>query len=161
MSNATTDLWPEDLVVNVQTPAMILNEQAEALGKRTQRIVRSDVSDTYQGTLRSIDFELVAPIIGFRARLLQVRHQQDRPYPCVVIAGALWEEDEPEADEWATDWKLTLEEYYQAREAESPDELRKLLRVVFNAPDTKSLLFSLVARSNEVATKAPVQTTES
>jgi hypothetical protein len=160
MSNATTDLWPEDLVVNVQTPAMILNEQAEALGKRTQGIVRSSTSDSYQGTLRSIDFELTAPVIGFRARLLQVRHEEERPYPCVVVAGALRDDPELEPED-ADTWALTPAEFEQACEAESPDELRKLLRTVFNAPETKSMLFSLVARSNEVAAKAPAQTTES
>ncbi|QJW97673.1 hypothetical protein FTUN_5250 [Frigoriglobus tundricola] len=43
MADDNSDLWLKDLVVDVLSPIMILNERAESLAKRTQGIVKGEV----------------------------------------------------------------------------------------------------------------------
>lgn len=156
MATDSTDLWPTDLVVDVLSPTMILNEQAEALAKRTQGIVRGEVLPGNSSDLEQLTFDLVAPAIGNRQRLLRVRYAPDLPYPVVLIASPLSRElhemlldaVDPKA------WKLNPQDVSQARLAHTPNEMREFLKRIFNAPTTRSMLFSFVARSNEFTRRA-------
>ncbi|MCI0699697.1 MAG: hypothetical protein L0241_01250 [Planctomycetia bacterium] len=150
MANDNSDLWPPDLVVDVLTPLMILNEQAEALAKRTQGVVKGEVLNTLARPFELLTFDLLAPAIGFRHRLLAARFVMERPYPVVLIADSL---SDPLpgiecADE--SEWNLSDEEHSRARLAHTPDDVRKLLKQIFNNSRTRGVLFSMVARSNEV-----------
>jgi len=158
MNVSESDLWPSDVVVDVLSPLMILNEQAEALTKRTQGIVRGEVLPGNAGTFEQLSFDIVAPAIAIRQRLLLARFSKEMPYPVVLIAAPLVRHFSTAnvtqiADEQAeiAHWKLSSErELSQARLASSPSEVRALLRLVFHAPATKAALLSLIARSNEV-----------
>lgn len=155
MANDNSDLWPPDLVVDVLSPIMILNEQAEALTKRTQGIVKGEVLPGVAGKLKQVSFDLVAPALRIRQRILHVRYREEFPYPAVLIAGPLSRGSitfDPKSADHAdpTEWMLSGDEQHQARLAHTPSDVRELLKVVFNAPSNRATLFSLVARSNEV-----------
>ncbi|MDY3562098.1 hypothetical protein R5W23_003544 [Gemmata sp. JC673] len=170
MATNESDLWPADLVVDVLSPTMILNEQAEALAKRTQGIVRGEIYPGNAGQFEQLIFDLVAPAVGVRQRILNVRFAHDFPYPVVLLAKPFDFKDDsgwPHAQAApARNWNLSNDEVYLSRLAHSPAEMRDLLKLVFNAPQTRAMLFSLIARSNEVTgppqrpgteTKAPIE----
>jgi hypothetical protein len=153
MANDKSDLWPPDLVVDVLSPIMILNEQAEALAKRTQGIVKGEVLPSVAGKFKQISFDLVAPAVGVRQRILRVRYSEEFPYPVVLIAPPFYrlivlstfdDYADPET------WNLSDDEKSLARLAHTPNEVRECLKTVFNSSTTRTMLFSLVARSNEV-----------
>jgi hypothetical protein len=155
MPNDNSDLWPPDLVVDVLSPVMILNEQAEVLAKRTKGIVKGEVLPGVAGKFEQISFDIVAPAAGVRQRILRVRYSKEYPYPVVLIAPPLergsFEISGTESDQAdPTQWKLAVDESIQARVAYTPNDVREFLKRIFNAPTTRAALFSLVARSNEV-----------
>jgi hypothetical protein len=163
MATDESDLWPADLVVDVRSPIMILNEQAEALSKRTKGIVKGEVVSGVSGRFEQPSFDLVAPAVGVRHRILRVRYSKELPYPVVLIAGPLQRNIVAFADQpdFATpaEWNLAGDEAAQARLAHTPNEVREFLKTIFNAPTSRATLFSLVARSNEVigAVRSPTE----
>ncbi|MBN9121634.1 MAG: hypothetical protein J0I06_21225 [Planctomycetes bacterium] len=155
MAEDDSDLWPADIVVDVVPPVAILNEQAEALAKKTQGIVKGEVRSNTTDQFEQLSFDLVAPAVGLRQRILLMRFVRDFPYPVVLIAAPLTSplagsSGSPEARDLLLTWKLSDAEQRQARLAHTPREVRELLKTIFNAPATRGALFSLIARSNEV-----------
>lgn len=157
MTNDDFDLWPTDLAVDVVPPLVILNEQAEALSKRTGGIIKVLMLQSSVGPFVQHSLDLWAPAIGFRHRLLLVRYDQTMPYPVVVIAEPLSNDldhhdlDQPDQ----STWKLSEIETKQARLAYTPKDVRDLLKKIFNSPTIRPVLFSMVARSNEVKLLLP------
>jgi hypothetical protein len=155
MAESNIDLWPPDIVVDVLSPQMILNEQAEALAKRTQGILRGEVLPGVAETFAQLNFDIVAPAVGLRQRLLSARYSYERPYPVVLIADPFVRHlgIARESADYAEpkQWKLSSErEESQARLASTPNDVRDLLKLLFHAATTKAALLSLIARSNEV-----------
>jgi hypothetical protein len=153
MASDESDLWPSDLAVDVVPPLTILNEQAEALSKKTGGIVKAEIVHVaVAGAFTQYGLDLWAPAIGFRHRLLLVRYDHTMPYPVVLIAASLLQpmdyHDPNEPDQET--WKLNEIETKQARLAYTPKNVRDLLKSIFNSPSTRAALFSMVARSNEV-----------
>ncbi|MFO0826320.1 MAG: hypothetical protein U0792_24910 [Gemmataceae bacterium] len=159
MATELLDLWPSDLNVDAVSPRMLLNEQAEVLARKTKGLVRGEVSisseapnDT-EGPVEQLNFDLFAPAVGFRQRLLFLRYGKETLYPVAIMATALRDRGE------ITGTPTTITEAaangrYPARFAASPEEVQEVLRIVFNAPTTKATLFSLIARSNEIRAKS-------
>jgi hypothetical protein len=164
MPNEVSDLWPADLAVDVVPPLTILNEQAEALGKKTGGIVKAEILPVaVAGAFTQYGLDLWAPAVGFRHRLLLARYDQSMPYPVVLIATSLYNshEDTPNS----INWELSDHEAMIARLAYTPKDVRDLLKLIFNSPTTRAALFSMIARSNDLKSslqnesKQPVEPT--
>jgi len=153
MSTELLDLWPTDLDLDAPSPLMILNIQAEALTRRTKGVIRgevtlnSEVPTGGEASVEQLNFDLVAPAVGFRQRLLFVRYGKETLYPVAVMSDA-FENQAP------TTITPTTSDRTRAHFAASPQEVKELLKLVFNAPTTKATLSSLIARSNEVRAKS-------
>lgn len=87
MSTATRDLWPADLVAeDVLGPEDILDEQAELLTRRMHgllqgRIVRTEASDRIM-----LGFEVYAPRLDQTKRLFSVHHRLELEYPAAFVS---------------------------------------------------------------------------
>jgi hypothetical protein len=157
MPTDPTDLWPAEITVDVLSPLMILNEQAATLAKRTQGIVKGEVVSGTAGDLQQLSFDLRAPAIGFRHRLLECRYAKDHPYPIVVLAQALifsgsqGQQKQSLNEQYADPalWKLSESEQWIARVGHTPAQTREILRVIFNSSKTLAILLSMIARTNE------------
>ena len=97
---AEIDLWPADLRSNsdLRSPLRVLKEQASALGRKTNGLVEgktetilaqpewAEISGLLGGEMSVHSFFLVAPVISYRRRLLQVAHNPVEFYPLALRA---------------------------------------------------------------------------
>lgn len=151
----TSDLWPEDLVgeLEVRAPRTILKEQASLLGKRTKNLIEGDVRphqleeaptglEQIMGTRRPspvvnetflYDFYVVAKTLGYRYKLLSIQHDINL-YPVGVS---------PDEDIMA---EITDGEKVQIRWAQTEQELTELLQRIFAAQKTRRVIRALLAQ---------------
>jgi hypothetical protein len=132
MSTTVGDLWPEDLRVPDETaPALLMRQQAEFLGVRTNGRVEADV------ITRPLDhdelahhFRLKATALGgYGHSLFIVTHRKARPYP-VVVEQVLRE------DTGKTGPLLMCE---------SEADFKQLLRQLFASVETRKAVDALLA----------------
>jgi hypothetical protein len=149
MNDEEGDLWPDEITVDVVSPAMILNKQADALARRTQGMVRGDVSieEVTHGP-STLFFDLVAPAASYRRRILAVRFSESLVYPAVLTSHDKIEL--PRGPTPATNWGLQAEEARRSRVAYTPSEFERYLAAIFSSGRVKSAVLSLIAKSNEV-----------
>src|SRR5687768_13665848 len=83
------DLWGDDIQVDVLPPLVILKAQDEAIRRKTQGILRTEVISTEeQGggdsgwVIHTLD--VIALAMGYRESLLTVSHGSERLYPATV-----------------------------------------------------------------------------
>ena len=155
------DLWPSEIMVNVLSPLMILRQQAEIISKRTQGIVIGDVRISFIGAdLKELCFDVIASAIGHRQRGLTARYPHDVPYPTLLMADVFAQDKFPSPFDESLDqkhWHLQSDaEVARSRIAYSPSQFKGLLREIFNSSGTISILLSLIARSNELASQSLV-----
>src|SRR5437868_9133163 len=87
MSTTVSDLWPEDLRVSEETaPALLMRQQAEFLGLRTNGRVEAEViTRPLEDDELAHHFRLKATALGGYAHsLFFVVHRKSHPYPVVV-----------------------------------------------------------------------------
>jgi hypothetical protein len=125
------DLWSDDISVDVLTPLAILRAQVQGLERRTQGVLEVQISSVPKGNDMEHWFDLVAPALGFRERILNATHAWDRVYPVKVEAAC-----------FAAKGKLT-------QTALSQEEFVDLIREVLRSGEVRSSIQSLIARSNE------------
>lgn len=136
MSATIPNLWPDDITVDVVTPAAILKAQASQLAASTKGLLLAEVNASRAGSQVVHQLDVIAPALGgYRHRLLQVSHRQDRVYPATVSGPGL-----EALSEWGD------------KEAYTQQELLKLIGASLQSGEAKSLLLSLIARSNEPKT---------
>lgn len=140
-----SDLWPEDVGQGsvLDAPVSILKEQAALLGQKTDNVVeakvevvRTGVGDFLDHDFR-YDFWIVAAALGpYQFRIFRIGHQVDL-YPVNISV------DRDIHEEIAPDTRPYLR-------SDSPDDFRELLRQIFGAEKTKSIINALVAQSRSV-----------
>jgi hypothetical protein len=153
MENEIPDLWGQDLKLESLTPVMVLNTQAEKLKQRTQGAVYAEVILRKSPKITEILFDLRAPAVhGYRFRLLKVRHGDVMVYPAAVISPnmILASRALPQPDLVPDDHERDISAL-----AKSYEEFNKLIGVTFQSPLTRTLLDSLIAKSNEGLTLPP------
>lgn len=146
------DLWDDDIKVDVLPPLVILKAQDEAIRRKTEGILRTqivsreierepedDEEETKVDVVYTLDLEATA--LGYRESILNVFHRKGRLYPVTITM--------PEKIEWSTDPSAYS---YSARCASS-DEFIQHLRVALRSEPTKSTLASLLAMINETKLK--------
>ncbi len=137
MSSRIPDLWSDQISSDVLTPLVILRAQIPGLQRRTKGVVESEINSVIKAKSVIHNFDLMAPALGTRERILIVTHDRDRVYP------------------------VTLEAAYFARKHGSvemtamyEEEFISLVAEVLSSPDVLSAIQSLVARSNEISSSA-------
>lgn len=155
------DLWPSEIKVDVLSPTMILNAQAEILSQRTQGLIQPEIIGETKGPLQKLYFDLVAAANnGSRNRILIVTQRLDQPYPAVVTARVLADERDVEliSDTLPTkiDWGLdSAEEVSRSRVVLTPGEFTRLIALVFQSVEVQTNLISILAKANERKTPLP------
>lgn len=145
------NLWPEEIAVDVITPLALLKTQAGNLTSMTKGVLVADVQTTTADGTISLRLQLVAPALnGFRRTVLTATHNYEQPYP-VRIEAAVFEpvpdpEYGPDPDE--PDWRPV---------AWTLQELIDLVKKSLQSREIKSLIQSLIARSNEATTATAEQ----
>ena len=132
MPSKIPDLWSDDITVDVLTPLAILRAQVQGLERRTKGLLEVEINSQEKDREVEHWFDLVAPALGFRERILQVIHGKFMVYPVRLFAEGL---DQGSGT------------------AMSQEEFVNLLRKVLRSGQVRASIQSLIARSNE--TKAP------
>lgn len=161
------DLWGDDIQVGVLPPLVILKAQDEAIKRKTQGILRTEVSTTepqtnpdneevsLHFTIHSLD--LVASALDYRESLLEVSHKPERAYPAMLqvpdpIRWDLASDPPPVRGPVGVDLDNMLKASREVT-AYSSEELITYLRRALRSRNTKAAIDSLLARSNEARIK--------
>ena len=156
------NLWPDDIQVDVLPPVAILRAQENMLANKTQGILHAELTATETEHFVQHHLDLVAPALnGYRERLLSASHRKDRIYPVTVAADCLSPKQthlvglmpQPSTEDNAELQKPN------EKLAATQNELLEIIRSVLHSADTRSLIQSLIAKSNEI-NKSEVQTQE-
>ncbi len=153
MTPTIPDLWSDDIRVDVLTPLAILRAQETFLRPRTKGILQATVSTAMAEDLVQHQFDLTAAVLGYSERVLTATHHRLRPYPVKVVAPC-----------FASPSKNIVEFLVQGpvrpgsdmREAATQEEFVGLVREVLRSADVRSLIQSLIARSNEAPFSPPL-----
>ena len=136
MTGTIPDLWGDQVKVDVVTPLAIMRTQGALLKQRTSGLLEIDIQTTATLIETAHKFFVVAPSLPRYSELLfTASHLNEKVYPAFIEAACL-----SDSETWRAD---------------TQNELLDLLQRIFQSPGTRSLLQSLIARSNEV-TKPPV-----
>jgi hypothetical protein len=150
MNSDEGDLWPDEITVDALSPAMILNQQAEALTRRTQGLVRGDLSVIEDPrTVSTLHFDLVAPAVPYRRRILVVRYNGNAVYPAVITshdAITLSSGTHP-----GVGWGIEgFEDRQRPRVSYTPSEFEKYVAQILSSGRVKSAVLALIAKTNDV-----------
>jgi hypothetical protein len=153
MTRPSNSLFPEDIRSDVVSPYTILLTQAEALAEQTKGILAAevllvDVSEEQQAAT----FDVVAPHLPYHFRAVRAVYRKGLPYP-VTLEADYFKPNGPPASfipEPPPPIGRRERRVKPANEAASDMEFRALLQRVFESPEFKALLLSLIARSNEL-----------
>lgn len=150
-SETTRDLWPQDLDVNVLSPAMILNEQAEVLAKKTQGIFQPEVLEEETDNVLLLHFDLLVPALKHRTRMLTVRQKARGTYPAIVSSFSFIYTQNIQRAEHCNldDWKMSNFNANNSYMATNQAEFIELISLVFKTGDARTLMTSILAQLNE------------
>ncbi len=152
-------LWSDDISVDVLSPLAILRAQTGPLSQRTKGILEADIetitSDSGKVQHR---LDLVAPALNnFRRRILLATHQKVLVYPVVVEAECfLPERVDQTIDEQLSSFATNImavrggDQLSEGqRRAATDTEFINLVGEVLRSRQIRSLIQSLIARSND------------
>ena len=149
------DLWSDDIHTDVLSPVMVLNAQIPALDKKASGILRAEVrSETNQQKVEH-SLDLIAPALNdYRITLLKVWHDPELVYPAMVKSRGLLPSQTkvarlPESllGMIGPTKQTTLPD---ERAAETQEEFVKIVGDALRSGWVRSLIQSLIARSNDV-----------
>jgi len=135
MPGQIPNLWPDDIETEVVSPVVILRTQAIALSSVTKGVLEARVTTVEGEESMAHDLDIVAPALGYEHRILTVAHGKELVYPATLMA-------------------MTSPGEAFRGECFSEHDLIVGLREVLSSPGVKSVIHSLIARSNELQLKA-------
>jgi hypothetical protein len=164
-------LWSDDISVDVLSPLAILRGQTEPLSRMTKGILEAGI-ETITSDKGKVQhrLDLVAPALNnFHRRILLATHQNDLVYPVVVDAECFL----PERVE--SNWDALIPSFSKIvtvrdplsegqRRAATDKEFIELVGQVLRSSQVRSLIQSLIARSNDqiiVSNSSTAETEES
>lgn len=156
MADTIPVLWSDDIKVDVVTPLAILRSQVGPLRRITNGILDAEIS-TVTGDSKDVRhlFDLVAPVLNhYRHRILTVTHHRDLAYPVTVEAECFQPKDPSEgALAVAANLSRTLSQF-KPRDwrpvASTEQEFIDLVRKTLRSNEVRSIIQSLIARSNDL-----------
>lgn len=156
MPTTIPDLWSPDIRVDVLMPVAILNGQVSYFDKKTQGLLQAGISTTNTGDRLIHQLDLIAPLLdGYRRTLLTAEHGRLEAYPAIVTSQAFVPEEPrtgvrtriPESKRLPIG---SIQGDPNQREARTQDEFIELVKQVLQSGLVRSLIQSLIARSNEM-----------
>ena len=148
MSATIPDLWSDDIEVNLVSPVAILRAQTGFLERKTQGILRAEVRSTDSGNRAVHSLDLIAPALNdYRKSLLSASHAKDMIYPVTVRSEGL-----SPADQGLLPIPVSGSDQ---KTVSSQAELIEVVRRVLRSGYVRSLIHSLIARSNEASIIEP------
>jgi len=149
------DLWSDDIKVDVVTPLAILRAQVGSIQRKTKGLLQAEVTTTTSdaGWVRH-QLDLIAPVLdGYRHRLFAATHEKDLVYP-VKIEAECFRPESPEdfAQLFSAVTKFQKDE---RPTAQTEQEFIELLSQVLHSGEVRSIIQSLIARSNERQERPP------
>jgi hypothetical protein len=133
MADTIPSLWPDDIKTTVLTPLAILRVQANALASATKGLLEAGVNSVTSGEQLQHHLDIVAPALDYTHRIVTVTHHKTLVYPALIRA------------------QVSLSGQILEENAAADEELMALLHQVLASPYVRSILSSLIARSNERA----------
>jgi hypothetical protein len=150
------DFWSDEIRVNVLTPLAILRAGEGSLEKKTNGLLRTEVSSTTSPDFMAHTLELIAPSLNQRrVGLLSATHRTGEVYPVLLKSRgflppySFWRESSRHGDMDPEAFSPPDDE----REANSQDEFTRLVVEALHSPNITALILSLIAKSNESQTK--------
>jgi len=139
MAETIPDLWPDYVTVTqVLTPLAVLRYQAGQLRQKTKNLLEAEVVSEVAGDQVNHHFDLIAPALSrYRYRLFTASHATDMAYPVVI------------------DFSSYVEGFSETKEASTQESFFQLVGKIFNSRHTRSVIQSLLARSNELGAAVP------
>lgn len=149
MTTTIPDLWSDDIKVDILTPLAILRTQVTFLERKTQGVLRADVFTTEADDWVQHQLDLIAPALHqYRTTLLTARHHRDRVYPVTIQAECFF----PKREFTTVSVRTATETPPDQREASTQEQFIELVRQVLQSEHVRSIIQSLIARSNEART---------
>lgn len=151
MPDTIPNLWPPEFKIDVQTPYTILQVQAGLLGKVTRGILKGDVETETSKEQVQHRLVIIAPAYkGYRHTLIVTVHNNDLPYPAEVRADPLAKRV-MDVDEGVVPdpFHPVYKTIYPI--ANSDEQMQDLLKQVLGSEQTKAIILSLIAKSNETS----------
>lgn len=143
MTDVITSYWPDDIAATVLTPLAVLKIQAGTLSGKTHGVLDADVVPAQTPKQTALELRLVAPALLEVRTILTASHATKEPYPVTVDAAVFKPaDDEPRAED---DWRPV---------AWTVQEFADLVKKVLQSNQTRAVIQSLIARSNELAPAA-------
>ncbi len=154
MPDTIPNLWPEEFKVNVQSPLTILRVQAEQLGKVTRGILAGTVETETSKERVQHRLVVIAPAYnGYRHTLIVATHDANLPYPTEVRAEGLGEE---RSDRYAPPHPMLPDEMRTVYPRAYDDgQMQNLVQRALTSAETRAVILSLIAKSNEVQVSPP------
>jgi hypothetical protein len=153
MSTTIPVLWSDDVSVDVVSPLAILRVQAGSLSRMTKGLLEAEIETSISDSDKvQYQFDVIAPVLNkFRRRILIATHQRDWVYPVVVEAECFLPGDRPPTLRAVTDPRPRPTDlaFEGQRPAATDQEFIKLVGEVLRSPQIRSLIHSLIARSND------------
>jgi hypothetical protein len=149
------DLWSDDIRANVLTPIAILRTQVSALSRKAEGILRAEVRTDINQEKVELYLNLIAPALNdYQVPLLKAWHDSELVYPATVKSrGLLPQQTKP------IQMPTNLADAFFPRErnippderiAETQEEFIKVISDVLRSGWVRSLIQSLIARSNDI-----------
>jgi len=154
MANEIPNVWPEDITLDIVTPQAILRIQAENLRTQTKGLLHARVTRTESDREALYELDVIAPVLGSTHRVLNARHGKDVVYP-VIVDAECFRREHKEADFQAIQTVLLGRKPRHPGAASTQDEFLKVIETVLGSNEVRSLLQSLIARSNEAQASEP------
>jgi hypothetical protein len=146
----------------VLSPLAVLRLVEPSLQERTKGVLSTQVTSTAANDMIEHHLDLVAVRLGYRVTLLAARHGTDLVYPAVVKSrafappqarqniGGMLDALSGNALSRVVQAMATLNELAEdEREATSQDEFTTLVQQVLASAYVRSLIHSLIAKSND------------
>ncbi len=155
MNESMPVLWSDDISSEPASPIAILRAQQRPLRQRTKGLLEAEIETTTgdTGQVRH-GFDLVAPALNrARYRILYVTHKDDLVYPVIVEAECFKREENPQqpmSRRLTPSILGTISPLPDGqRRAATDEEFINLVGEVLRSPQVRSLIQSLIARSND------------
>src|SRR5687767_12025512 len=86
MADEIPDLWPNEINIAVLPPVAVLKTQAAIIAQKTKGLVTGRVETATDGGELHHELDLVAPVLSYRHRILDIKHERELLYPVEIEA---------------------------------------------------------------------------
>ncbi len=151
MVSAIKSLWSEQIKPNILSPRQILAAQASVLTELTNGVLIGELAENKREDKEIVfTLDMFAPAINYRHRVLIAKHSPTLLYPVLLDADIFRAKGLAASLVPSTALREIIEGKKPASQADSDDELVRLVEKVLKSSEVVSKAQSLIALSNEV-----------